>query len=156
MWKVFVKRLLQFCAACPFLVVGWIGVSLAANPQRYDEPPDRYKAELEDFDRSLREDVSPFQRGPLMGWYVYVVVGEERVVCANPKVWDGPKVISCTHVVAIDDDVPTAEGGAPNAKLIPSIPAFVPDYGDEATEELRARIDLIRRRLTWDGRNDTR
>jgi hypothetical protein len=43
-----------------------------------------------------------FQGGELLGWYSVFYVGERRVVCANPVVWDGPKVITCDNVVAVD------------------------------------------------------
>lgn len=119
MWERFVNRLLCFCAACPFLVVGWIGLSLAANPQRYsDEPP----AQLE-------------------------------------------RLPTCTHIIAIDDEAPfrSAQDTAPAGPLAaaPSWPKTAvhmsyPPGEDPIANELRAEIDLIRRRLTWEGRNDTR
>jgi len=45
-----------------------------------------------------------FTRGELLGWYAWFYVGEQRVVCANPVVWDGPKVITCDNVVVVDQE----------------------------------------------------
>lgn len=78
----------------------WTGVAVASSSE-----PRRYKAEL---------DPKGFQAvrmptGQLPGWYVYVYVGDERVICANPVVWDGPKVITCDHVVAIDAERPVTD-----------------------------------------------
>jgi hypothetical protein len=147
MWERIVTKLLLFALACPFLVVGWIGVSLAANPNRY-------KAELEV--PGEVEKLPKFQRGPLTGWYVYVYVGEERVVCANPTAWDGPKVITCTHVVAIDSEKaepPVAQAVGPLASYVPEIPA---PGEDPYTNMVLDEIDLLNKRLSFRTRNAER
>lgn len=59
----------------------------------------RYKAHLDPPGLELTE----FKTGKLMGWYVYLDVGGVRTICANPMVWDGPKVITCDHVVATEE-----------------------------------------------------
>ena len=115
------ERLRTLCAAfvgalIPWGLVGvfvltivWTGVVAAFST------PSRYKAELDP--PEVVESLPKFHSGPLTGWYVYVYVDEERVVCANPGVWDGPKVITCNHIVAIDAEVP-----APAAAEAPSEP----------------------------------
>ena len=60
--------------------------------------PARYRAHLDPPGLEITE----FHNGRLMGWYVYVYVDGKRVVCANPTVWDGPKVVTCNYVVAIE------------------------------------------------------
>jgi hypothetical protein len=106
------RRLVYFTFACLFVAVAWIGITLAANPRRY-------KAELDP--PGVVESLPKFQSGPLTGWYVYVYMRKERVVCANPQVWDGPKVITCSHVVAIDEMAKPGQAvpaGGPHAEAV--------------------------------------
>jgi len=67
--------------------------------------PVRFKAELDP--KAFRAPRLP--TGQLTGWYVFVYVGDRRVVCANPVVWDGPKVMTCDHVVSIDGNRPATD-----------------------------------------------
>jgi hypothetical protein len=62
--------------------------------------PARYKAHLDPPGLELTE----FHSGQLMGWYVYVWIDGKRIVCANPRVWDGPKVVTCNYIVAIETE----------------------------------------------------
>ncbi len=61
---------------------------------------ERYKAHLDPPGWELTE----FHGGQLMGWYVYVYIDGERIVCANPRVWNGPKVVTCNYIVAIETE----------------------------------------------------
>lgn len=97
-----------------FLTIVRAGFVAAAT-----EPP-RFAAELDPFD--IKESLRSVPSGQLLGWYVYVYVDDQRVVCANPMVWNSPKVIECEHLVEIDDEVPRAQGGTPGP-----FAAYVPE-----------------------------
>jgi hypothetical protein len=115
--------------------------------------PKRYRADLD----PPKLQPAKIQPGRQTGWYVYLYMDGARVVCTNPFVWDGPRVITCDQVVTIDSDerqVPTAriEQAAPVPG--PENPFFVPTYPDQdaALEE----IDLLHKRLSFKTRNAER
>ena len=115
--------------------------------------PKRYRANLD----PPKLQPAKIQPGRQVGWYVYLYMDGARVVCTNPFVWDGPRVITCDQVVAIDTDdrqVPTAriEQAAPAES--PENPFFVPTNPspDAAMEE----IDLLHKRLSFKTRNAER
>ena len=93
-----------------------------------------------------------FGTGELTGWYAVFYVSGRRIVCANPTVWDGPKVVSCSHLVAVDTEAEPA-AAEPTAPLPVNAQPIFPDY---PTEKVEAAVDLWAKRLTFQTRNATR
>jgi hypothetical protein len=104
-------------AACPLALFVWVGI-VHAMPQA---APERVPG-WEPFPVA---ELPEFREGPLTGWYVYVYVGGEKVICANPTVWSGPRVIRCTQLVGVEKAEPEpAEPGGPVAEFDPASIVF--------------------------------
>lgn len=90
-------------------VLFWAVAAFAAR-----EEPKRPYAHLD----PPRFNPPRFQRGELTGWYLALYVGDRRIVCANPVVWDGPALITCDNVVGVDNEKrPGAEAEAPSGPV---------------------------------------
>jgi hypothetical protein len=107
---------LALAAAAAFCVgAAWAGLPGKAVAVAAIKGPERYRADLDPPGFRVRD----FSRGELFGWYLYLYVGDRRIVCANPVVWDGPQVVTCDNVVAVDHEtrpLPVAETADPLAR----------------------------------------
>jgi len=78
--------------------------------------------------------------GPLKGYTVDVYIGGARVVCFNPTVWTGPKVITCGPAVVVRAAAAPGGGISAEGRALARFPIYEP-YDASAIYDVFNRIE---------------